>query len=99
MIQLCRKHKFVLEQITHNKGDQAMEFYNVKKRTKVEIAEKKCEKVVYKRETAKGVQERFQPPGSTASCRTSQRSIRFRRLHALPRDGDGSKVDSPPGKR
>ena len=36
-----------------------MEFYNVKKRTKVEIAEKKCEKVVYKRETAKGVQERY----------------------------------------
>ena len=59
MIQLCRERGFVLKQITHNKGEQAMEFYNVKKSTKVEIAENQCEKVVYKRETAKGVQERY----------------------------------------
>ena len=36
-----------------------MEFFNVKKRTKVEIAEKNCKKVVYKRETATGIQERY----------------------------------------
>ena len=36
-----------------------MEFFNVKKRKKVEIAEKNCKKVVYKRETAKGIQERY----------------------------------------
>jgi hypothetical protein len=36
-----------------------MKFYNVKKRESVEIADSKCTKVVYKRETSKGVQERF----------------------------------------
>lgn len=36
-----------------------MEFYNVKKRKKVEIADKKCTKIIYKRETANGIQERF----------------------------------------
>lgn len=36
-----------------------MEFYNVKKRAKVKVADAKCEKVVYKRETSKGVQERY----------------------------------------
>ncbi len=36
-----------------------MEFYNVKKREKVQIADAKCEKVVYKRETANGIQERY----------------------------------------
>lgn len=36
-----------------------MEFYNVKKRAKVKVAEAKCEKVVYKRKTTKGTQERY----------------------------------------
>ena len=34
-------------------------FYNVKKRESVEIDEKDCKKVVYKRETSKGTQERY----------------------------------------
>ena len=36
-----------------------IKFYNVKKRASVEIPEEQCCKVVYKKETAKGVQERF----------------------------------------
>jgi len=36
-----------------------VDFYNVKKRAHVAIAEKKCVKVVYKKETSKGVQERY----------------------------------------
>ena len=36
-----------------------MKFYNVKKRESVEIAEANCKKVVYKRQTSKGVQERY----------------------------------------
>lgn len=36
-----------------------MKFYNVKKRASVEISEAKCKKVVYKRKTSKGVQERY----------------------------------------
>jgi len=36
-----------------------MKFYNVKKRASVNIADDKCSKVVYKRKTTKGVQERF----------------------------------------
>lgn len=36
-----------------------MKFYNVKKRKSVEIAESACQKVVYKRKTTKGVQERY----------------------------------------
>ncbi len=36
-----------------------MKFYNVKKRESVEVAEGKCTKVVYKRKTTKGVQERY----------------------------------------
>ncbi len=36
-----------------------MEFYNVKKRAKVKIADDKCEKVVYSRKTATGIQERY----------------------------------------
>jgi len=36
-----------------------MKFYNVKKRETVDIAEKDCRKVVYKRKTSKGVQERY----------------------------------------
>ena len=36
-----------------------MKFYNVKKRAFVEVADSNCKKAVYKRETAKGVQERF----------------------------------------
>lgn len=34
-------------------------FYNVKKRESVNIDEAKCTKVVYARETTKGVQERY----------------------------------------
>ncbi len=37
----------------------AIEFYNVKKRKKVSIDEKKVEKVTYERETAKGSQTRY----------------------------------------
>ena len=36
-----------------------MKFYNVKKRESVEVAEDKCKKVTYKRETAKGTQIRY----------------------------------------
>ena len=36
-----------------------MKFYNVKKRESVEVAEANCKKVVYKRKTSKGVQERY----------------------------------------
>ena len=36
-----------------------IKFYNVKKRESVEIAEKDCTKVVYKRKTSKGTQERY----------------------------------------
>ncbi len=36
-----------------------MKFYNVKKRASVEIPESQCKKVVYKRKTSKGVQERY----------------------------------------
>lgn len=36
-----------------------MKFYNVKKRAKVTIADDKCTKVIYKRKTAKGIQERY----------------------------------------
>ncbi len=36
-----------------------MEFYNVKTRETVKIADSKCEKVVYLRTTTKGTQERY----------------------------------------
>lgn len=36
-----------------------MKFYNVKKRDSVNISDDKCHKVVYKRKTAKGIQERY----------------------------------------
>lgn len=36
-----------------------MKFYNVKKRKEVEVADAQCRKVVYKRKTSKGVQERY----------------------------------------
>jgi len=36
-----------------------IEFYNVKKRKKVKIEESDCKKVVYKRKTSKGTQERY----------------------------------------
>ena len=36
-----------------------IKFYNVKKRESVEIEESDCKKVVYERETAKGVQKRY----------------------------------------
>jgi hypothetical protein len=37
----------------------AIKFYNVKKRASVEVDEGNCYKVVYKKETSKGVQERY----------------------------------------
>ncbi len=37
----------------------AIKFYNVKKRESVEVAESKCTKVIYRKETTKGVQERY----------------------------------------
>ncbi len=36
-----------------------MEFFNVKKGKKVVVADSKCEKVVYPRQTSKGVQKRY----------------------------------------
>ena len=36
-----------------------MKFYNVKKRESVEIPESECKKVIYKRKTSKGEQERY----------------------------------------
>jgi hypothetical protein len=36
-----------------------MNFYNVKKREAVTVADADCRKVVYKRKTSKGVQERY----------------------------------------
>ena len=36
-----------------------MKFYNVKKKAHVEIADAKCEKVQYPRETSKGTQIRY----------------------------------------
>ncbi|MBN1864572.1 MAG: hypothetical protein JW808_06690 [Victivallales bacterium] len=36
-----------------------MKFYNVKKRKSVEVSEANCKKVVYKRQTSKGPQERY----------------------------------------
>ena len=40
-------------------GSRKMEFYNVKARKTVTIADAKCEKVVYSRETSKGIQKRY----------------------------------------
>ena len=37
----------------------AIKFYNVRKKASVEIAEEKCKKVVYRKETPKGIQERY----------------------------------------
>ncbi|HJO94586.1 MAG TPA: hypothetical protein QF753_14400 [Victivallales bacterium] len=36
-----------------------VKFYNVKKRESVNICESQCHKVVYRKETSKGVQERY----------------------------------------
>ena len=36
-----------------------MKFYNVKKKAHVEVADAKCEKIEYPRETSKGVQIRY----------------------------------------
>ena len=36
-----------------------MEFYNVKKRASVKVADKNCTKVEFKKETSKGVQVRY----------------------------------------
>ena len=36
-----------------------VKFYNVKKRDSVEVEEGTCYKVVYRKETTKGVQERY----------------------------------------
>ncbi len=36
-----------------------IDFYNVKKRQKVKVEEADCKKVVYKRKTSKGIQERY----------------------------------------
>ena len=37
----------------------AIKFYNVKKRESVEVNENDCYKVIYKKETSKGTQERY----------------------------------------
>ena len=36
-----------------------MKFYNVKKKASVTIKDSECTKVIYKKETSKGVQERY----------------------------------------
>lgn len=36
-----------------------MKFYNVKKRKEVQVPDGQCRKVVYKRKTSKGMQERY----------------------------------------
>lgn len=36
-----------------------MRFYNVNKRTSVDIPESDCRKIAYRRETYKGIQERY----------------------------------------
>lgn len=36
-----------------------MEFYNVKKREHVTIDDKKCQKIIYTKETTKGIQYRY----------------------------------------
>ena len=36
-----------------------MKFYNVKKRKEVNLPDAQCRKVVYKRKTSKGTQERY----------------------------------------
>lgn len=36
-----------------------MEFYNVKKKAKVKIADANCEKVVFSKKTSKGIQKRY----------------------------------------
>jgi hypothetical protein len=36
-----------------------MEFYNVKKRANVKVADAKCTKVIFKKETSKGEQLRY----------------------------------------
>ena len=37
----------------------SLKFYNVKKRKEVEIPDSQVKKVVYKRKTSKGIQERY----------------------------------------
>ena len=36
-----------------------IKFYNVIKKASVEIAEEKCKKIIYRKETPKGIQERY----------------------------------------
>ena len=43
-----------------------IEFYNVKKRKKVKVDEKDCRKVIYRKETSKGIQERYAVRGVDA---------------------------------
>ncbi len=45
-----------------------IKFYNVKKRESVKIEEADCKKVVYKRETSKGVQERYAVRAKDDDC-------------------------------
>lgn len=40
---------------TNTEGSSNMQFYNVKKRSKVDVPEAKCTKVVYERKTSKGI--------------------------------------------
>ncbi len=44
---------------TNTEGSSNMQFYNVKKRSKVDVPEAKCTKVVYERKTSKGIQKRY----------------------------------------
>ncbi|GEM_PF-444400 len=44
---------------TNREGSIQMQIYNVKKRAMVKIDEAKCTKVIYKRKTSKGIQERY----------------------------------------
>ena len=52
-------HIMCVKQPFNKRRRTEMDFYNVKKREHVKIADKDCEKVIYKRKTATGIQERY----------------------------------------
>ena len=54
---------------------EKVKFYNVKKRKFVEVDVKDCRKVIYKRETTKGIQERYAVRGKDDDGTTLTKSI------------------------
>ena len=59
MLSLSRKDAKSASIKTHQLREHIMEFYNVKKRASVKVADKDCTKVEFKKETSKGVQVRY----------------------------------------